>query len=394
MSLFLVSKDRKVKEALDRQLHKETYFIDSLQRLREAKQLIHTDECPVILIDDSLSSLGYIPPLETILSYNMRGLRILLSRQLTKPFVEGEIFALLRKPIVIRHLVELINLCSYEDALHGYLDTDQQCASKQRNKVPPFIGETDSMKRIRSIIQKIGPLFRCVHISGESGTGKEVVAHLLRHQAGVDLPYVVMNCSNIPPTLADTTLFGHVKGAYTNAVEEKDGIVKAADGGILFLDELEDLHPEVQGKLLRLLETGQYRRVGSSEILHSHFKIITASNVPLITLVEQKKFRFDLYNRLHHLVISLPPLRERKEDIPLLIDYHLKQIGEHRVIENTTMQRIMNYHWPGNVRELFKEVELLSVFASNDLKPLSYREILTDSVLNSYVADTEIPYSI
>jgi transcriptional regulator with PAS, ATPase and Fis domain len=150
----------------------------------------------------------------------------------------------------------------------------------------------------------------------------------------------------------------------------------------LFLDEIEDLSLEIQGKLLRLLETRQFRPVGGDSVETSDFKLITASNVPLRVLCKERRLRFDLYNRLNRVVITMPPLRKHKEEIPLLIEHHLESIGEKRRPDLAPMERIMRYHWPGNVRELFKELELLSVFASQGANSFSYREILTESALS------------
>ena len=204
---------------------------------------------------------------------------------------------------------------------------------------------------------------------------------MLRKASKTPNPFVVVNCSTIPKSLADTHLFGHVKGAYTDAKESAPGYIARADGGLLFLDELEDMDRSIQGKLLRLLETSQYHKVGETVLESSRFKLITASNIPLDELLKRGLLRKDLYYRLNRLVISIPPLRNRKEDIPLLVDHFLESLGERRRPDAKTLARIMNNGWPGNVRQLFYELERLVLFADQEAQELSFSEILTESVL-------------
>lgn len=386
MSLFLISKDAKLLAALNRQLGSGCHWANSTDRLVQMRRLIETDTCPVLLIDDNFHENGHLPVLEIVLSSKIPGTKILLTGKLgyskQKPFLYDSGYGILRKPFSLDQLVEGLVDSGKMAALAGHLDHRRLERYQSDRYATELVGKSDSMQRIRKIIRKIGPTFSSVHVYGETGTGKEVVASLLRHEVGNGKPFVVMNCSSIPNSLADTYLFGTVRGAYTDAKENRIGIVKSADGGTLFLDEIEDLSLEIQGKLLRLLETRQFRPVGGDSVETSDFKLITASNVPLRVLCKERRLRFDLYNRLNRVVITMPPLRKHKEDIPLLIEHHLESIGEKRRPDLATMERIMRYHWPGNVRELFKELELLSVFASQGANSFSYREILTESALS------------
>lgn len=385
MSLYLISKDIKLREALGRQMEKGCIWVNSLDRLRALQFQIKGDCCPVLLIDDTLSERGHLSVLEAILCSEIRGMKILLSTRLHTPFVSDPHISILKKPLSLTHLIELLVKNGKSEALKTHLSEEHlkkvSLCHNIENSTSTLIGSSKSIKQIRKIIERVGPSFSTVHINGETGAGKEVVATLLQKASLSPSPFVILNCSSIPTTLADTVLFGNVKGAYTDAKEAHDGIVRLAHNGILFLDELEDLHQEVQGKLLRLLETGHYRPVGSSKLHHSKFRLITASNIPLKELTQKKILRNDLYNRLNQLIITIPPLRQRREDIPDLVNYYLAKIGETRSIESETMNRIISYNWPGNVRELFKEIDLLSLFASSQSKTLSYREILTESVL-------------
>ncbi len=388
MALYLISTDVKLKAALDRQLEKGSHWINSTTKLKEFKTEIALDHCPVLLIDESFSEKGIFPPLEILLVSQIPGSKVLLTSKLNysknDAFLYHEKLGILRKPFSLNKLIEGLVAYGKIDALIDHLSASSLALLKKEHQGisnSHLIGNTSSIKQVRKIVEKIALKFSSVHINGETGTGKEVVANMLREKSQNCGPFVVVNCSAIPGSLADTYLFGYDKGAYTDAKEGRLGVVKAADKGILFLDEIEDLALEVQGKLLRLLETHQFRAVGSDSVQYSHFCLITASNVPLKELCDQNRLRFDLYNRLNNLVINIPPLREHKSDIPLLIKHHQTSRQEKREIDLETMKLIMEYDWPGNVRELFKELDLLSVFAPSEGNRLSFREILTESAL-------------
>lgn len=389
MSLYLISKDSKLRLAMNRQLETGCHWAGSFDYLKRMARLIERDSCPVILIDETFHDRGHLPVLEVVISSRLPGSKILLTSKhgntKNKTLLYDNGFGILQKPFSLDQLIKDLVRIGRTAAIIPHLTEDQRDKLHRDLDVDPYgaelVGKSQSMVLVRSIIKKIGNSFASVHINGETGTGKEVVSTLLRRASGTPDPYVVMNCSSIPTSLADTYIFGNQRGAYTDAKEPREGIIKSADGGILFLDEIEDLSPVVQGKFLRLLETRQFRQVGSDRIEYSDFKLITASNIPLEELSKNGTLRFDLYNRLNRLVINLPPLREHKEDIPLLINHYLASIGEDRKPDTETTARIMQYGWPGNVRELFKELDLLAVFAPHEAKSLSWREILTETVL-------------
>jgi DNA-binding NtrC family response regulator len=390
VSLFLITKDVKLRSALNRQFGMGCHWVGTSERFAELKRKAEDDNCPVILMDEDFCEHNPLVLIEGLLALKIPGTKILLTGRLATskhhPFLIHNSFGILRKPFSADQLIEGLITNGKEASLAGHLNECQLEQLRRTLRIDRFsselVGASRQMVLVRNIIAKIGSSFRAVHINGETGTGKEVVASLLRREASQSGPFVIVNCSSIPGTLADTYLFGNERGAYTDAKQAHEGVVKSADGGLLFLDEIEDLAKEVQGKLLRLLETKKFRPLGSDRVLCSDFKLITASNVPLAQLCKKGSLRFDLYNRLNRLVINLPPLREHKTDIPLLIGHHLASIGERRRPDRDTMGKIMAYHWPGNVRELFKELDLLSVFAPTEAKSLSYREILTESALS------------
>jgi two-component system NtrC family response regulator len=232
-----------------------------------------------------------------------------------------------------------------------------------------IIGQSKVLKEVLEIVARVAPTDATVLIQGESGTGKELIARLI-HQNSTrkDKPLVTINCSAIPDTLIESEIFGHEKGAFTDAIVTKPGLVEIANGGTLFLDEVGDLSPIVQPKLLRFIETGEFRRVGGNNILKVDVRIISATNKNLNEEVQKGNFREDLLYRLNVVTIRLPSLRERKEDIPLLVEHFLKtKIRTKKTISPEAMEILMNYDWPGNIRELENVIERAAILARNDV---------------------------
>lgn len=221
-----------------------------------------------------------------------------------------------------------------------------------------IVGQHPSMQKVIQLIHQVAQTKATVLIQGESGTGKELVARAIHYESDrSSKPFVVINCAAIPANLLESELFGHEKGAFTGAVKTKKGRLELADKGTLFLDEIGEMPKELQVKILRVLEEQKFQRVGGTEDIEVDIRIIAASNKDLKQAVEADTFRDDLYYRLKVITIFLPPLRERKEDIPLLVDHFLKK---HRGVckkeigglSARAMQVLMDYSWPGNVREL------------------------------------------
>jgi two-component system, NtrC family, response regulator HydG len=232
-----------------------------------------------------------------------------------------------------------------------------------------LIGQSEAMTHVFEAIQTVGPTDATVLITGESGTGKELVARAIHAASGRKFnPFVVIHCGALTETLLESELFGHEKGAFTGAQYRKKGSFEIAEGGSVFLDEIGDVSLKTQTDLLRVLQEHEIRRVGGNQPIHVDFRCISATNRDLEALIEEKQFRFDLYYRLHVFPIHLPPLRQRKEDIPLLAIYFLKKFADSmnkRVsqISPAAMKLLQRYEWPGNVRELENAVERAMVVA-------------------------------
>lgn len=223
-----------------------------------------------------------------------------------------------------------------------------------------LIGQSTQSENLRKKISQLKQERNPILIEGETGTGKEVVSHLLNQQEG-QKPFVTINCSALTETLFESEFFGHVKGAFTGAETNKIGFAEAANGGDLFLDEIEALPLSQQAKLLRFLESGEIRKVGAKDSFVVHVRVIAASNVPLKKLIEEKKFREDLYFRLSAHLIQVPALKERKEDITELANYFLslEKPKRNKSFEPAAIEQLKKYSWPGNVRELKRVCEQL-----------------------------------
>jgi DNA-binding NtrC family response regulator len=246
-------------------------------------------------------------------------------------------------------------------------------ALKERYNFPNIIGKSEKLIAVLDLLTQVAPSRSTVLITGESGTGKELIAKAL-HSASTraDKPFVPVNSGTIPVDLLESQLFGHVKGAFTSAVSSKKGLFEVADQGTIFFDEISTIAPETQVKLLRVIQEREFMRLGGTETIKVDVRILGASNVDLLSLVQEGKFREDLYHRLNVIALHMPPLRERREDIPLLLDHALRRFSKEnerplRRFSPAALKLLIDYRWPGNVRELENVVERAVVLSTQEL---------------------------
>ncbi|MEW4486449.1 sigma-54 dependent transcriptional regulator [Thalassoglobus sp. JC818] len=234
--------------------------------------------------------------------------------------------------------------------------------SKPKTKI---IGESPSMKEVFRVVNRVAPTEKAVLIQGESGTGKELIAQAIQERSTrVDRPFVTINCAALPETLVESELFGHEKGSFTGANDRKYGLFEVADGGTLFVDEIGELPLSLQPKLLRVLENGSLRRVGSHQERVVNVRVIAATNRDLKKEVENGRFREDLYYRINVITLDLPPLRHRHGDVALLVD---DVLGSEWEIEQDAFNALLRYDWPGNVRQLLNALDRAMVMAEDHL---------------------------
>ena len=280
-----------------------------------------------------------------------------------------------------QHFCELVELVAQEIVtLHVEISSRENKITElnkelgNRFKYDNMIGKSKPMQSLYALLDKIKFADSTVMIQGENGTGKELIAKSIHYNSTrKDKAFIIQNCSAFNDNLLESELFGHVKGSFTGALKDKKGLFEMADKGTFFLDEIGDTSPQMQVKLLRVLQEGTFTPVGSTEMKKVDVRIIAATNRNLREMVEQGTFREDLYYRLNVINIRVPPLRERKEDIPVLVDFFLNKVAEStnkpkKQIMGRAVEKLYDYPWPGNVRELQNEIERLCVLTGDENK--------------------------
>ena len=316
--------------------------MDGLQVLQELNEM---ENAPVAIILTAYGSIDKAVQATKLGAYNF----------LTKPFKNDELL------LVLKNALEHHQLLVENQRLRKTL--------QERFNFRNILGKSAPMQQVFDLISRVAPRRSTILIQGESGTGKELVAKAIHAASGrEDAPFIAINCGNIPSDLLESELFGHVRGAFTGASIAKMGLFEAANGGTLFLDEVATISMEIQAKLLRVIQEREFRRLGSLENVKVDVRIIAATNTDLQANVSQGTFRDDLYYRLNVIVIKIPPLRERTEDIPLLTEHFIHKYAEENqrdtfFLEPAALRTLMDYSWPGNVRELENVIERAVVLA-------------------------------
>ncbi len=274
------------------------------------------------------------------------------------------------------------------NAVRNALDRKQLLVENKRlkkkvSKKYQMIGESDAITQIKDMIEKVAPTDARVLITGPNGTGKEIVAHWIHEKSNrVKAPMIEVNCAAIPSELIESELFGHVKGSFTGANKDRAGKFEAANGGTIFLDEIGDMSLSAQAKVLRALQENKVSRVGSDKDIKVNVRIVAATNKDLTYEIEQGRFREDLYHRLAVILIKVPALNDRREDIPLLVDFFAKQIAnEHgtatKVFTEGALEKLKSYDWTGNIRELRNVIERLLILGGKKVSEADVKMFAT-----------------
>lgn len=380
--ILVVDDELPICQILKKILEGEGYRVYDATTGKAALELFTHNDFDLVVLDYSLPDINGFEVLTSMIKMNQMIPIILISAYgtITKAVeaVKLGVYDFLEKPLTRDRLIVTVKNALAKGLLEQELNRFRaSCYAQYR-----MIGDSEVMKRLYKIIDKIAPTDKPVVILGENGTGKELVANALHSgSARKRRAMVRINCAAIPENLIESELFGHTKGAFTNAYSASKGRIQIADGSTLFLDEIGDLSLSAQAKVLRFLQSGEIQRVGSTEIQQVDTRIIAASNQNLKELVKQGLFREDLYYRLNVFTVHVPALRERNEDIPLLLDHFAAQYSEEIGDMNATFSPasinfLRGYPWPGNVRELQHFVEKAMVMRSGyvidleDVRPL------------------------
>lgn len=364
--LIIVDDERIVRESLRHWFEEEGYIIDTAENGNEALQKFSVNKYDLALIDMKMPGMTGLELLKKVKVIDPGCIAILITAFASVPTaiqaLKDGAYDYVTKPIdpdelnnIVKNALEISKLKNENIKLKGRL----QDMTLPEN----IVGESPQMKKIAELIRTVSESDSTVLIRGESGTGKELVAKAIHNNSRRKyFPIITVNCGALSESLLESELFGHEKGAFTGAHFRRKGKFEIANGGTIFLDEIGSISLKTQVDLLRVIETKKFNRVGGNDLVESDFRLITATNEPLEKMMEEGKFRKDLYYRLNVITITLPPLRERKEDIELLAYHFLKKYSElmNKNITGFTesaMNFLLNYEFPGNVRELENTVE-------------------------------------
>lgn len=372
--------------AMKKALKNENYKIITASNGVEAVEKVKINDPDLVLLDLRMPQKDGMEALREIKEWNTNIPVIMITAHgtmesaieamksgaldyISKPFDIEELKIQIRKALDIGDMKEQIEFLTKE-------------LKDKTGKV--IIGNSKKMKEVLEIVNRVAKSNATILVTGESGTGKELIANAIHYNSDREnKPYVRVNCGAIPESLLESELFGHEKGAFTGAVNRKPGRFERADGGTIFLDEVGELSTATQVKLLRVLQEKEIERVGGTEVIKVDVRVIAATNRDLKKMVEEGSFRDDLYYRLNVIPIELPPLRERKEDIPALIEYFIhkycREMGREKIgISEDALERIVQYSWKGNIRELENVVERLVILSQGNM---IYKEDLPKEIL-------------
>jgi DNA-binding NtrC family response regulator len=396
LRLLVVDDEEVIRDVLSTLLTREGFRVTTASDAAEALALFDPASFDVVLLDLMLPDR---PGLEVLREIRRRdpdavvaivtayssiegaieAMRVGAFHYIPKPFKNQEVLLTVRKGAEARRLTEENRRLRLE-------------LTKQYG-LGRIVGKSETMKKVFDLVRLAGPSKSTILVEGESGTGKELVARAIHtHSPRADAPFVTVNSGSMPADLLESNLFGHVRGAFTGAVANKKGLFESADGGSIFFDEIGTVSLETQAKLLRVIQEKEFMRVGSVDTQKADVRIIAATNVDLKKMVAEARFRDDLYYRLCVITIGIPPLRDRREDIPLLAEHfkHLYTTENEKPIASIhpdAMKALIDSDWPGNVRELENAVERAVVLCSGSVITL---DLLPDTVLHPDLADKPV----
>ena len=379
-SILIIDDEKAIRKTLSEILSYEGYKIDEAADGEEGIMKFKGTTYDVVLCDIKMPKMDGLEFLEKAREINSDVPVIVISghgniETAVEAVKKGAFDYISKPPDLNRLLITLRNALDKQ-----ILVTETKVLKRKVAKVQEMIGTSTAITKIKDTIEKVAPTDARVLITGENGVGKELVARWIHEKSNRNNgPMVEVNCAAIPGELIESELFGHEKGSFTSAIKQRIGKFEQANGGTLFLDEIGDMSLSAQAKVLRALQEGKITRVGADKDINVDVRVIAATNKDLLTEVDEKHFRLDLYHRLGVIIVHVPSLNERREDVPFLVNYYIEKIADEygqpkKIIDKEAMDLLYNYTWTGNVRELRNVVERLII--------LSGKNITSDDVKN------------
>lgn len=369
-SILIIDDEKAIRKTLTEILSYEGYKIDEASDGEEGLKKFADKTYDVVLCDIKMPKVDGIEFLEKAKDINADVPIIMISGHgnidtAIDAVKKGAFDYISKPPDLNRLLITLRNALDKQT-----LVTETKVLKRKVSKVQEIVGESIAIKKIKDTIDKVAPTDARILVTGDNGSGKELVARWIHEKSNRNSgPMVEVNCAAIPSELIESELFGHEKGSFTSAVKQRIGKFETANGGTLFLDEIGDMSPTAQAKVLRALQEGKITRVGAEKDINVDVRVIAATNKDLLKEVEDKNFRLDLYHRLGVIIIHVPSLNERRDDVPLLVDYFLDVIASEygqakKEIEPEAMDALQQHDWTGNIRELRNVVERLIILSN------------------------------
>jgi DNA-binding NtrC family response regulator len=362
--ILVVEDEEKLRRVIELQLVSAGFEVDKAGSAEEGLKIV--DRADLVLTDLKLQNMDGLQFLAMIRRQNTHTPVVMMtafgSIETAVESMKAGATDFLLKPFSLDHLMQVVNKALEVRDLRDE-NTQLKAELGRRYEFDNIIGRSEAMQEIFAAIERVGPTRATVLLAGESGVGKDLIARAIHfHSPRKDRPLVKINCTAIPENLMESELFGYEKGAFTGATGSKPGKFEQADTGTVFLDEIGDVPAAIQVKLLRVLQEREFERLGSNVTRHIDVRVVAATNQDLRAALEQGTFREDLYYRLNVVPLNIPPLRDRKQDIPFLANHFVKKLapdtgGRVESITPAGMDKLMAYHWPGNVRELENVIE-------------------------------------
>ncbi|MFO8066070.1 MAG: sigma-54 dependent transcriptional regulator [Bacteroidales bacterium] len=371
--ILVIDDERSIRNTLKDILEYEKFEVDLAEDGDEGVKLATKKNYDVVLCDIKMPKMDGIEVLEKLQEKAPDSTLVMISGHGTidtaVEAIKKGAFDFIAKPLDLNRL--LITIRNAMDKTQ--LVSEAKVLKRKVNKTFEMIGESTPIKRVKTLIDKVAPTDARVFITGENGTGKELVArwiHLLSNRA--EGPFIEVNCAAIPSELIESELFGHEKGSFTSAIKQKKGNFELANGGTIFLDEIGDMSLAAQAKVLRVLQENKITRVGGEKDIPVNVRVLAATNKDIQKEIEQGNFREDLYHRLSVILIQVPSLNERADDIPLLTDHFLKELSSEqgmpeKKIKEDAYAELKKIHWTGNIRELRNVVERLAILCDKEI---------------------------